>query len=307
MLYYHVLIIYSDEKGKELYVASYGYIEEDLKKIIADPFNEGKIFWVLGTPLSRSMIKNIYIFASAKQDISNIILPNKKVVADEDNVDYILDSFVTGKVPEILGVATAHFISPMEAKTTPTIPLRPSGAKNKIFIVHGTDYSPVNELKAILEEAGLKPIILHEQPSKGMTIIEKLEKYSDVGFTFIILTPDDFGVDKKEIRKIVGSFIGKENCSLEDYRNWIKTHSKAGLIDEVMASLKERARQNVVLEFGYFMGRLSREKICCLYKGDIELPSDMQGICYVHFNRSVNEVKSMILNELKEAGYEIRG
>jgi len=61
----------------------------------------------------------------------------------------------------------------------------------------------------------------------------------------------------------------------------------------------------VILEFGYFIGLLGREKVCCLYKGNVELPSDMQGIVYVPFNESINEAKGMILKELSEAGYEI--
>jgi len=61
----------------------------------------------------------------------------------------------------------------------------------------------------------------------------------------------------------------------------------------------------VILEFCYFIGLLGREKVCCLYKGNVELPSDMQGIVYVPFNESINEAKGMILKELSEAGYEI--
>ena len=69
--------------------------------------------------------------------------------------------------------------------------------------------------------------------------------------------------------------------------------------------MKKQARQNVVLEFGYFMGLLSRDRVCCLYKGDIELPSDMHGIVYIPFKESVSEVKDKIVKELKAAGYNI--
>jgi predicted nucleotide-binding protein len=73
------------------------------------------------------------------------------------------------------------------------------------------------------------------------------------------------------------------------------------LIKEMFAFNKNRARQNVVMELGYFIGKLGRSKVCCLYKGDIELPSDMQGICYLHFKNSVDEVKDTIIEELKAA------
>ena len=149
---------------------------------------------------------------------------------------------------------------------------------NSVFIVHGTDHQPVKELKIILRENGLRPIILHEQASGSRTIVEKLEKYSDVGYAFVILTPDDVG----------GNFLG--------YKGKLMQFSRLDI----------RARQNVVLEFGYFIGHLGREKVCCLYKGNIELPSDMHGICYVHFQDSVNEVKDTIFKELEAAGYRLK-
>ena len=176
-----------------------------------------------------------------------------------------------------------------------------------IFIVHGTDFTPVKELNAIIQEAGLNPIVLHEQASKGMTIIEKLEKYSNVGFAFIILTPDDIGVGKQEGRKMMASVVGKDSLTAEEYIEWSKNSlNVSNMLWKFYNMFRDRARQNVVLEFGYFIGKLSRERICCLYKRDIELPSDMSGVCYVPFKDSINEAKPMILKELREAGYEIR-
>ena len=62
----------------------------------------------------------------------------------------------------------------------------------------------------------------------------------------------------------------------------------------------------MILEFGYFIGKLGRDRVCCLYKGDVELPSDMHGIVYIPFKDSVEEARDMIIKELREAGYEIR-
>jgi len=81
------------------------------------------------------------------------------------------------------------------------------------------------------------------------------------------------------------------------------THEEASRIIKL---LKPRARQNVVLEFGYFMGLLGRDRVCCLYKGNVELPSDMHGIVYISFKESVTEVRNKIIKELKAAGYEIK-
>lgn len=154
-----------------------------------------------------------------------------------------------------------------------------------VFIVHGRDHKPMAELKAMLYEFGLNPIVLHEQPSASRTIVEQLEKYSDVGYAFVILTPDDMGGSSAQIYNQPRVIYG-DTYFVPDANN--------------------RARQNVVLEFGFFIGLLGRDRVCCLYKGDIELPSDMHGIVYVPFEESVSEIRDKIIEELKAAGYETK-
>jgi len=140
---------------------------------------------------------------------------------------------------------------------------------NRIFLVHGHN----NELKEttarFLEKLGLKPIILHEQSSKGLTIIEKFEEYSDVAFAVVLLTPDDLGctIDKKD-------------------------------------ELQKRARQNVIFELGYFIGKLGRKNVVGLVKDKIEIPSDYTGVMYIGVDN--NDGWKMILSkEIKAAGLEI--
>jgi predicted nucleotide-binding protein len=157
----------------------------------------------------------------------------------------------------------------LKGKETEKVPKLPKMSEN-VFIVHGRNVGSATELAGILEGLKLKPIILSEQASGSRTIIEKLEKYSDVGYAFVILMPDDVG--------------GLANSRLD---------------------LKNRARQNVILEFGYFMGLLGRDRVCCLYKGDIELPSDMLGVVHVQFNQSLKEVYWYIIKELRAVGYAI--
>ncbi len=162
-------------------------------------------------------------------------------------------------------------------------PKKASSPKREIFISHGKDLKPLNELKEMLVEFGLTPVILSEQPSGGKTVMEKLETYSDVGYAFVILTPDD-----------LGGFV-------ELGSKW----SRPKRLRQFLRTAHNRPRQNVVLEFGFFVGRLGRDRVTCLLKKPVEQPSDMQGIVYLSFKESLKEIRMEIIKELKAAGYEI--
>lgn len=137
-----------------------------------------------------------------------------------------------------------------------------------VFIVHGHNTEVKINIARTLEKLKLNPIILHEQINGGKTIIEKFETHSDVGFAIILLTDDDLGKSK-----------------LEEMN-------------------KPRARQNVILELGYFIGKLGRHKVCTLYSKGVELPSDLYGILYIEIDESeIWRIK--LAKELKAAGYEI--
>lgn len=141
---------------------------------------------------------------------------------------------------------------------------------DEVFIVHGRDDGTRDTVARFIEKLNLSATILHEQPSGGMTIIEKLEKYADyAGFAIVILTPDDIGALK----------------------------------DKVEDESKPRARQNVVFELGYFMGKLGRDRVCPLFKGKIEKPSDIDGVIYVTME---NEGwKQELVQEMKNAGFPV--
>lgn len=157
----------------------------------------------------------------------------------------------------------------------------------------------MEELKAMLTELGFNPVVLHEQASGGLTLAEKLEKYAGkIGYTFVILTPDDIGGQKAHMRKKLGADTPLFQRPI--------TIIGPSIIDNILESFEPRARQNVIFEMGYFWGLLERKRVCCLLKGNVEKPSDIEGIVYVHFEDSVNKVKSMIIKELREAGYEIK-
>jgi predicted nucleotide-binding protein len=138
---------------------------------------------------------------------------------------------------------------------------------NEIFIVHGRDEHAKTEVVLLIERAGLKATVLHEQANGGRTIIEKFEKHGgSAGFAVVIMTPDDVG----------GLDAG---------------------------SLQPRARQNVIGEMFWFAGSLGRERVCALKKGMIEVPTDFAGVGYVDMDAS-GAWKKDLLRELEHAGYK---
>lgn len=138
---------------------------------------------------------------------------------------------------------------------------------NRVFIVHGHDDEAREACARLLSKIGVEPVILHEQATSGRTIVEKLEHYADVGFAVVLLTPDDVG----------GVEEGK---------------------------LQPRARQNVILELGYFVGRIGRSNVCALHKGPLELPTDYLGVVYVEMDTH-GAWKYTLTKELRAAGFAV--
>ena len=140
----------------------------------------------------------------------------------------------------------------------------------RVFVVHGRDEAAKQTLARYLEGLRLDPVILQEQPSEGRTIIEKFEDYAQtVGFAVVLGTPDDVG----------------------------------SLADET-DNLQPRMRQNVVLELGYFAGALGRKRVCALLKGDVEKPSDYDGVIYIPMDDGEGW-KLRLATELKAAGLPV--
>lgn len=142
------------------------------------------------------------------------------------------------------------------------------GVSDKVFVVHGHDTSAKEAVARFLEKIELTPVILHEQANQGHTIIEKFELHSNVGFAVVLLTPDDIGASAAK-----------------------------------PASMQGRARQNVILELGYFVGKLGRRRVCALYKPGVEIPSDFQGVLFIELD-SQDGWKMKLAQELMSAGLE---
>jgi predicted nucleotide-binding protein len=192
-----------------------------------------------------------------------------------------------------------------------------------VFIVHGRDHKPMEELKTMLKEFGLNPVVLHEQPSGGsLTLAEKLEKYSeDVGCAIVILTPEDIGVclsqmfdramlavdeERDEAMKAVKRILDQSKGSVQHFVEFNQrfVHDPSDVM-EFISVFKARARQNVIFEMGYFWGLLKRKRVFCFLKGDVEKPSDIEGIVYIPFEESIKEAHGKLATELNAAGFRV--
>jgi predicted nucleotide-binding protein len=140
----------------------------------------------------------------------------------------------------------------------------------RIFLVHGHDEAILHEVARFLEKLEQQITILRELPNKGRTIIEKFEDYADVGFAVVLLTSDDRG----------------------------------GAIDLPYEKQLPRARQNVLLELGYFLGKLSRSRVCALYQEGVEIPSDYTGVLYILLD-SDGGWRLKLGKELVAAGFKV--
>jgi predicted nucleotide-binding protein len=138
----------------------------------------------------------------------------------------------------------------------------------KVFIVHGHDEGPRESVARFIEKLGFEAIILHTRPNKGRTIITKFrEEAAGVGFAVVLMTPDDLGKARED------------------------------------TDLRPRARQNVIFELGFFIGALRPEHVAALVKGDIDLPSDYDGVVYISMDKE--DWRTKLATELEAAHYDV--
>jgi predicted nucleotide-binding protein len=152
--------------------------------------------------------------------------------------------------------------------------VQPNPEATKVFVVHGHANDMKEAAARTIEKLGLEAVILHEQPSRNKTVIEKFELNAAVGFAVVLLSGDDMAYP--------------------------------ATVAHGEAIARPRARQNVVLELGYFMGRLGRERVFTLLEEvrNFEQPSDYHGVVYVPYDGAGNW-KFTLAQELADAGYKL--
>lgn len=272
--YYHVLIeskenANSNKKHFELDKTKLSEIEED----IVIPYIKKEQFIFDGCYLKPSNIESIRIMKS-----ENTFEEYNKHKNEEDYffIEVYMEIMFEDKnyVTEITSLIFKNCNKRIESETT----VKPNRKSNlnytkakknnsRVFIVHGHDDLLKTEVARFIEKLNLEPIILHEQANSGKTIIEKIEEYSNVGFGIILYTPCDRGSINKDDSKV-----------------------------------RLRARQNVVFEHGFLIGKIGRQNVCALVKGDIETPNDISGVVYIP---TEGDWKLSLAKEMRNSGYSI--
>lgn len=212
-----------------------------------------------------------------REELGYALLVILKCAADPDELLQIAHHFYyTGaKLDGDLHAITSRLIIPFERdyrlyvqRQGDVAPVLTRTLSKRIFIVHGHDNEMLQTIARFVSTLDLEPVILHEQANRGRTVIEKVEAETDVGFAIVLLTPDDEG-------------------------------RKQGTTE-----LEPRARQNVLLELGYFLAKLGRPRVCALRRGEVNIPSDFAGVVWEPFDDH-GGWKVKLCRELEAAGYDI--
>jgi len=227
---------YTPDAAKAVYTAIEGIVADGQRAHCLNvPFEAEKLLLWRGKGITKRSEAN----AQIKAAITGLAREGKIEIHAEGHKDWII-------------------LQPIESKMT----------SRKVFIVHGHDGAPKAEVARFVEKIGLEPIILHERPNKGRTLITKFqEEAGTVDFAVVLMTPDDVG--------------------------------KAAGVSE----LNPRARQNVVFELGFFIGRLGPSRVAALIKGNVEKPSDFNGVVYISLDDG--GWQQQLGKELQAAGYAI--
>lgn len=184
--------------------------------------------------------------------------------SDINKVDF-LKSLIKEEIDELLTLESRLSLIPLADGIEESKSVVLMRNMKQVFVVYGHDKLMKLEVEAYLkDELKLEVIALDEQPNRGKTIIEKFEHYSkDAGYAVILMSPDD--------------------------------------TMEVDGQIYKQARQNVVLELGYFMAKLGRSNVCAILKDNVEKPSDISGVLHLPFK---GNWKHELYKELNAAGVE---
>jgi len=269
-VYYHVIVETNDKDKRGHYERCYevdGTNLDEIKTLIVAPYVNREPIYIDGRHIPFDNIRRL------------------KVKQSEQSARVLRDRAQRMKPANVIAVYTVNMIVNSDTYVADItkevvgsvgniLRVGPNGVKtdavpkNSVFIVHGRDDLAKTEVARFVEKLGFEAVILHEQVSSGKTIIEKIEEYTNVGFAIVLYTPCDQG----------GLAGGSQR--------------------------KFRARQNVVFEHGFLIGKLKRENVCALVKDDVEIPNDISGVVYISFDNHA-AWRLAVAKEMRQAGYAV--
>ena len=268
-MYFHLILEIAGRDKKNNQVGELNLeTEEDVLTKFMVPYSKGDDFYIDGYELNKNKIDRIRVFKSDKDSKSVRSILQSQVRAGiaffYNEISAITSCKMSSDITQDLLSKTLNL-----SKQTPTAVADKNAISKNVFVVHGHDTAFKNDVSAFLRKIGLSPVVLHEKASGGGTIIEKIEKYSDVGFGVVLYSECDVGAAKG-----------------------------------IKPDLRPRARQNVVFEHGYLIGKLKRGRVCALVNGDVEKPNDISGVVYIEYNSSF-DWKVTLIKELRASGFTV--
>ena len=255
-MYYSMLIDFIVSVGKKATKRQFVLTDEldldNIKSHYVVPYLSGDFFIVNGYRINCDDVERFKI-VSTEQSVKEIVQYKQASLQPGVFFIYTSDMIIGGTeyvndITDRLLISSAVSTENQHSSLVDISSLRQE-PDNKVFIVHGHDDTMKNDVANYLIKLKLEPVILHEQANLGMTLIEKIEEYSNVGFGIVLYTPCD----------------------------------KGGLATDDIGCMKFRARQNVVFEHGYLLGKLGRSRVCALMRGEMEYPNDISGLLYIEY------------------------
>jgi predicted nucleotide-binding protein len=155
-----------------------------------------------------------------------------------------------------------------ESPSTPVLN-RSQLLRNNSLLIYGRDEAAKESLSKFIERLGLRALIFHEEAEGGASIVEKFGQFPNIDFAIFLFTTGDIAPPRDKTRE------GQVHVS-----------------------------QNIVFEFGYFVGKLGQKRVCVLYREGVEIPLNYQGIVYIPID-SRGGWRLLVAKEIKEAGIEI--
>jgi predicted nucleotide-binding protein len=271
-VYYHILI--QNNKNEKMYEFDIESFREVLDNVVI-PYLKRIPFLFSGYYLSEEVIER-FVIRQSKQSTSSFVeeqnnRPNSFPLTRKEHIMNEEKDYSHDITRQAIRLAEKELEKNFQGLNNQEVnPVRQID-NNKVFIVHGHDDFAKTEVEAFIRRIGLEPIIIHQQANRGQTIIEKIESHSDVKFGIVLYTPCDQGAAQAEAKQ--GYF-------------------------------RARARQNVVFEHGYLIGKIGRENVAALVKEEVETPNDISGVVYIKMD-SHQRWHLDLAKELKSAGCNI--